>query len=59
METQRIVFHKDNVKNEDIAIVERLHDMLNDKYKVPLEHSLLKEARKLFGEMYKSVERNK
>jgi hypothetical protein len=44
------------IECKDIAIVERLHDMLLEKYKVPLGHELLKEARALFRKMYEAIE---
>ncbi len=35
------------IEDSDIAIIERLHDMLLIKYEVPITHPLLKESRAL------------
>lgn len=44
------------VEYKDIAIIERLHDMLLDKYGVPLNHQLLKESRKLTSQLNRMMQ---
>jgi|TARA_R110001632_G_scaffold165147_1_gene283641 hypothetical protein len=44
------------IENKDIAIIERLHDMLLCEYDVPFSHPLLKESRELSQGLIKAME---